>query len=735
MTLAEARALRDAGQLDAYERALQSLSVSSDPIVARKALAVLGLFELEQKRTDLAFATLSKAAEGNPLTAPFLRLRMVEIEEGRGNVANAAAIAAQIVATAPDSSAATAARLRLPALYAASGDAAAADASFQQAAAVPLDELTEELFADLAGKLDKAGRADLATKIRMHLLSDYAQGRFTEQTYGKLRALADSPLDQLSLDDSVALAQRLSRVDRYDQALDLLEHIQQRFPQSQLRDTYRAVRLRALFNSRRYTQILAETGKEKLGDPALILLRARAAWRADQRPEFLAGLDRLEREFPASKEATEAKILRAKYYVTDEKNYEKSIASLQSVIDGGAFGNDGEHLWNLGWTYVLWHREDDALRIFERYLAKYPDADYTSNALFWSGKIYDRRGLTAERDARFAELLASYPYSYFSYRAKELAAVFKVSAASAPTTQTVLVPAPPQFSRTTELVQAVRAGSALSAAAPPPAPAPAGSSVTAMASLPPVQPFPDLAAQLAAANEPRVAVVDELAEIGLVRDAAREMKIAAAAHPDNLGLQFKLADVYVRGGEPFKANGILQRRFREFVRHGGSDIPPRFWQILFPLNHWDAITAEAAKRNVDPYLVASIIRQESGFEPSTVSNAGAVGLMQIMPAEAAAIAVRGGLPPLTRDSLFDPSTNVAIGAAEYSQKLALMRGIQPLAIAAYNAGEDAVNRWLSQTPLDDLDLFIESIPYAETRLYVKTVTRNQHEYRRIYGRR
>jgi len=255
-----------------------------------------------------------------------------------------------------------------------------------------------------------------------------------------------------------------------------------------------------------------------------------------------------------------------------------------------------------------------------------------------------------------------------------------------------------------------------------------------MATLPPVLPFPNLAAQVAAAAEPRVAVVDELSEIGLVRDAAREMKIAAAAHPDNLGLQFKLADVYARGGEPFKANGILQRRFREFVRHGGNDIPPRFWEILFPLNHWQAISAEATKRNLDPYLVASIIRQESGFEPSTVSNAGAVGLMQIMPAEAAGIAARAALPAVTRESLFDPATNVAVGAAEYSQKLALMRGIQPLAIAAYNAGEEAVNRWLAQTPIDDVDFFIESIPYAETRLYVKTVTRNQHEYRRIYGR-
>jgi soluble lytic murein transglycosylase len=195
-----------------------------------------------------------------------------------------------------------------------------------------------------------------------------------------------------------------------------------------------------------------------------------------------------------------------------------------------------------------------------------------------------------------------------------------------------------------------------------------------------------------------------------------------------------LADVYVRGGEPFKANGVLQRRFRDFVRHGGTNIPRRFWEILFPLAYWDTIRAEAEKRGHDPYVLASIIRQESGFEPTTVSNAGAVGLMQIMPEEASRIGVAGGIGEITRNDLFVPEKNVAVGAAELSQKLAATGNNLTLAVAAYNAGEAAVQRWMSRTSPDEIDLFIESIPYAETRLYVKTVTRNRNEYRRIYER-
>src|SRR5439155_2579252 len=108
--------------------------------------------------------------------------------------------------------------------------------------------------------------------------------------------------------------------------------------------------------------------------------------------------------------------------------------------------------------------------------------------------------------------------------------------------------------------------------------------------------------------------------------------------------------------------------------------------ILFPLNYWDVIRAEAVRRQIDPYLIASIIRQESGFEPTTVSNAGAVGIMQIMPEEAAKIALLGGLPPPTREELFDPRVNIAVGVAEYSQKLSVLNSNPILAIAAYNAG-------------------------------------------------
>ena len=619
-----------------------------DPVAARRELVKSAVASMDAD-------ALTKAIEADPLIAPWLQLRLA----GQTGM-SAPHILEQIIATASDTSAATIARIRLAPL-------AATDAAFKDAMATPLDELTEEEFVNAAKALDAAARPDLANAIRMRLLTEFPQGRFTEDTYDRLKAAPAAPLDALSFDDLQAIAQRLGQNDRYDREFDLLAHIAARFPDAQQNETFRATRIRALFNSRHYTDLLNETADAKL-DAATALLRARAAWRIGKTEEFLAGLKEIE--------TPEAKLLRAKYYTTDEVNYDLAIANLKAAIDAGAIGNDGENLWALAFTYILAKRNDDALRTLGDYLARFPDADYTSNALFWSGKLLDAAGRKEERDEQWRQLIAKYPYGYFSYRAREL------GGGQAPS---------------------------------------------------PVLVFPDLDAQLAAANEPRLDAVRELAAVGLMRDASREMKRIAAAHPDNLGIQFMLADLYVQGGEPFKANSILQRRFRDYVRHGGVNIPQRFWQILYPLNYWPAIQRESAKQNLDPYLVASIIRQESGFEPSTVSNAGAVGLMQIMPAEAPAIAARAGInETITRERLFDPEVNIAIGAAELAQKLQDMQGNPILAIAAYNAGPDAVGRWIAQTPIDDVDLFVEAIPYAETRLYVKTVTRNRFEYRRIY---
>ena len=674
-TIDDAKALLAANQTTLYEHSLQALSNATDAQTAHRAMALLAQFYIDQQRNADAIAALQRAADGYPEVAPWLRLRLIDLN------ADPVANVARIIADAPTSSAATIARIRLPGIDALAGNTVDTDNSLREALALPIDSLSEPEFVVLAVSLEKAGRGDLANAVRMRLLTENPQGRYTEQMFAAVSKANPSPLDALSDAEALALSRRLAGFDHYGEALDLLDRIAGRSPAAVSTSEYQSFRLRALFNSRHYDQILKETSNKKLTDPSLVLLRARAAWRAGDPKQFLAGVQRVEREHPRSAQAAEGKVLRAKYYTTDEPKPAKAIADLELAIRKLGSGSEGETLWTLGFTQILAGRDEDALKTFDRYLRDFPDGDFRTNALFWTAKIWDKRNDTERRNAALNEILLSYPYSYYSYRAREILQL------------------------------------------PPTAPADLANGNV----------FPDIDAQVASLVEPRLNSVRELVWLGMTREATAELKVIAAEHPDNAGLAFRLADLYSRTGDPFKAINVLQRSFRPFVRHGGTGVPHRFWEILFPLKYWETIQAESGRWQQDPYLIASIIRQESGFEPSTVSNAGAVGVMQIMPYEASHIAANAGLGTPTREQLFDPKTNIEIGVAEYSQKLDVMHGTAVLAIAAYNAGEEAVGKWLAQTPIDDIDLFVEAIPYSETRLYVKSVTRNRFEYRRIYA--
>ena len=143
---------------------------------------------------------------------------------------------------------------------------------------------------------------------------------------------------------------------------------------------------------------------------------------------------------------------------------------------------------------------------------------------------------------------------------------------------------------------------------------------------------------------------------------------------------------------------------------------------------------ECSRNRIDPKLLWAVMREESTFRPAITSPAGAVGLLQIMPATARRIGPDRGLPN-AEAKLDDPRVNIALGAHYLGKLLARYEGQPIRAIAGYNAGEDAVDHWLGEMPrvaLADPDAFIEEIPYTETRDYVKKVLKSYDVYARLY---
>ncbi len=153
-------------------------------------------------------------------------------------------------------------------------------------------------------------------------------------------------------------------------------------------------------------------------------------------------------------------------------------------------------------------------------------------------------------------------------------------------------------------------------------------------------------------------------------------------------------------------------------------------EFTLPLEYQDVIRTQAADKHLDPALVAAVIYAETKFDPRP-SSAGAEGLMQILPQTAEFLAHRSGATTFTVSDLGTPAVNIAYGTYYLRYLLDEYGQNKTLALAAYNAGEANVNRWVARA--GDRRLAISDIPFPETRDYVTRVLQAQRDYRHTYA--
>ena len=155
-----------------------------------------------------------------------------------------------------------------------------------------------------------------------------------------------------------------------------------------------------------------------------------------------------------------------------------------------------------------------------------------------------------------------------------------------------------------------------------------------------------------------------------------------------------------------------------------------YWQALYPFPFENTILKWSKQRQLNPLLVTALIRQESRFEPEIESSAGALGLMQVIPPTAKTAANNIGLKNY---SLIKPEDNVNIGTYYLDFTHKKYGDNSALAVASYNAGPNAVAKWVSRYGLKDMDEFVEKIPYRETKGYVESVFENYWNYMLVYN--
>lgn len=233
--------------------------------------------------------------------------------------------------------------------------------------------------------------------------------------------------------------------------------------------------------------------------------------------------------------------------------------------------------------------------------------------------------------------------------------------------------------------------------------------------------------ELAIADPLELPLVDQLEAAGLVAAAERWIDARAdeTTEPDDL---LRLAEALNARGRTLEGINLGWR-----LREAGMPWSRRLVEVIYPFIYREMVIREAEEWGLDPVLVSALIRQESAWVADIRSSAGAIGLMQVMPATGAQVARADGMRGFSPAALETPEVNLHLGARFLSDLLNRYGDDLPLVLSAYNAGPSRADRWRAFPEAEDRERFTERIPFAETRGYVKNVTRNVELYEALYG--
>lgn len=393
-------------------------------------------------------------------------------------------------------------------------------------------------------------------------------------------------------------------------------------------------------------------------------------------------VDEMEKRFPHSQWLAEALFSSGNMYLL-KRDYPRAVEYYKYYADHFPEASSAPVAhWRAGWLSYRQRLYPEAASLFDEQINRYPSATDTVAALYWRARLYE---IVDHKPARAA---ANYRAIVSRYQHYFYAQMSRVRLEQLGDTQAVSSPQP-------DRVRSL--------------------------------PVPKLVDTFPADN-PQLAKARLLANAGLNEYIADEI----AADPDSESWSaLAEAQIYASFGETFRAMRSLKRALPYAASAPIDSIPLAYWRILFPEPYWDTIKAESAKNDLDPYLVASLIRQESEFNPSVVSYANAYGLMQLLPSVGRQMAREEGMTHFQTFQLLDPETNIKLGTRYLKQMLDRLGDVPEYALAAYNAGANRVTDWQSAGPYQGMDEFVESIPFTQTREYVQAVLRNIETYKAI----
>jgi len=403
------------------------------------------------------------------------------------------------------------------------------------------------------------------------------------------------------------------------------------------------------------------------------------------RAEYLRLVQRIVDEFPNQSWAEEALNNVATQHILQDDD-EEAVETFRTMVDRYPNGHYSDRAaWKFGWWAYKNGRYADAIRAFEVAAAFYARSDYRPMWLYWAARAHEALKNQTVADQRYVLVATDYLNSYYGRLAVARLASRGVAA--------------PQRRLIADVSQS-----------------PEDDGATAPARLPDNQ-----------------RTIRALLSLGLYDQALDELRYAQRAWGDSSAIQATLGWIYNKQGDLRAGINAMKRAYPQYLAAGGEQMPLALQKIRFPVDYWPQIQRYAAEHELDPYMIAALINQESNFDAGIRSAANAYGLMQLVPATGRQYA--RSLQPARRFSLSlltTADTNLRMGTAYFSDLVKRFGGAH-YALATYNAGPGRVARWMAERPGIDRDEFIDDIPYPETQDYVKKIIGQAEDYRRLYG--
>jgi soluble lytic murein transglycosylase len=397
------------------------------------------------------------------------------------------------------------------------------------------------------------------------------------------------------------------------------------------------------------------------------------------------------RQFGPSSPWLEQALLSAGNMYLLKRDYDRAIdyfRELQERFPNGARSSYAH--WKAAWLAFRQGRTDQARQGFENQIALYPDSAEIPNALYWRARLAEEDGNPAMARAFYQKLSDRFRNYYYAELGRQ-----RLQALPRPPNDDV-----PHYALL-DRVSALSTAGKITAADPP-------------------------------EDNLRVERARLLSNGGLADAAVRELQ-AAASQEGGTWAPPEMARVYQDGGRYDRGIEIMKRATPNYFAVDIPDLPRPYWEALFPKAYWTDLRKYSELNGLDPYLVASLIRQESEFNALALSRANAVGLMQLLPKTGKTVAKQVKLKKFSAPELYTPAVNLELGTRYFKDMVDKYNGQFEYALAAYNAGTDRVGDWLGQGHYRDPQEFVESIPFTETREYVQAILRNASVYRQLYG--